>query len=441
MDRRIGKFRVSNFLGYGFVVFSFGFFGTIGFGLSGGLESNFVEGLRSRLTADYGRDSIPLRLKALGLSIFNDLGLLENGSSEVAAVMTNPVPTATPLGGVVTQEGESPTPDLTATSEAEDVYQTQTATWAVTPTPTATFTPTATQTSTSTPTPTPTPTKTPTASKTVGPTKTSGPTGVCGKELCPVLICVQAPECQSCVTTDYVAYYDYENVTNSVIEIPLGGDNHFYPAPEDRDQPTRFVGGHQPNESDPAFSVAFDGQKMKWWLNGVAAWADSNSPECGFSIQSPTVTPKPTETPVPTIPTPEDVATPSLYEGILDPAPVELTACEATIFVNELGARDPAYSSGIDEVKLKYNVADYTGWIYSDPLEFYCGGWTGDGDWDGCYRGSIELRIDPNWTRPETGDFIISLHARALDNVGYTAYREFGTYSMPAECGITPPSP
>ena len=249
LDRRNGNFNLSNVLGYGFVVLSVGVFGTIGFGLSGGLGPEFIAGLSSRLAANYGRDSIPLRLKTLGLSIFGDFlsdqATTLGDSGALATELSNPVPTVTPLGGVE----DTPTPDLTATSEAEAQFATLTATWAVTDTTTPTSTPTQAATTTSTPTPTPTATATPTATKTLLPTKTSGPTGSCGKELCPVLVCVDYASCEGCVESQYVAYYDYENVTDSVIEIPVGDLNHFYPAPEDRQA------DNQPDQQSCALEV------------------------------------------------------------------------------------------------------------------------------------------------------------------------------------------
>jgi hypothetical protein len=120
---------------------------------------------------------------------------------------------------------------------------------------------------------------------------------------------------------------------------------------------------------------------------------------------------------------------------VLAPPPGDLTVCEIDIAITDLEVFDPAWSSGIEFVKVKYLVEGYSGYIYSAPFILESGGPTVDEGWSGCYSGNIHIEVDPAWTPPPEGTFLIKLHAKARDNVGLEGYLWLGEYSMPASCG------
>jgi hypothetical protein len=102
--------------------------------------------------------------------------------------------------------------------------------------------------------------------------------------------------------------------------------------------------------------------------------------------------------------------------------------------ISDLRVLDPPPSSGIKWVKLKYQVQEYSGYIYSDPLSLCGGGPTPEGGWDGCYTGSIKVKIDREWSSPAPDPFYILLWAKVRDFAGNTGLLSLGTYTMPAGC-------
>jgi len=93
-----------------------------------------------------------------------------------------------------------------------------------------------------------------------------------------------------CVIDNYdgtfTARFGYMNENSVAIEIPVGENNKFTPAPEDRGQTTMFQPGRVGQPGDVgAFSVAFDGSNLVWTLKGPdgstsTATASSNSKRC-----------------------------------------------------------------------------------------------------------------------------------------------------------------
>jgi hypothetical protein len=182
---------------------------------------------------------------------------------------------------------------------------------------------------------------------------------------------------------------------------------------------------------------------------------------------TPTKTPRPTETPEPTAtrthrpptrtpeptktdrprhhpsmtPTPAggpDVFDPEIDDSsyTLDPDPGAL-GCSVEWTIENLEVFDPAPSSGIEWVKLKYEVDGYSDFIYSDELTLVCGEFDGDGNWLGCYAGTHDLEIFEGWVgeeNDEEGDFVIRLWAKALDYQGHDDILDLGTYTMSDEC-------
>lgn len=62
----------------------------------------------------------------------------------------------------------------------------------------------------------------------------------------------------------FVATFGYDNMGTSVVSMPIGADNGFYPAPAGRGQPTLF----RPGRQSSVFSVTFDGRPLTWRLAG-----------------------------------------------------------------------------------------------------------------------------------------------------------------------------
>jgi len=176
---------------------------------------------------------------------------------------------------------------------------------------------------------------------------------------------------------------------------------------------------------------------------------ETPEPTATRTHRPPTRTPEPTETDRPRhhpsrTPTPAggpDVFDPEI-EGAgytLDPAPGAL-GCSVEWTIENLEVFDPAPSSGIEWVELKYEVEDYTGLIYSGNLTETCGDFDVDGNWVGCFAGSHELEIYDGWDGeedhgPNEGpDFQIHLWAKAHDNEGNEGLLDLGSYTMPHTC-------
>lgn len=84
----------------------------------------------------------------------------------------------------------------------------------------------------------------------------------------------------------YTARFGYLNGNDDVIEIPVGPNNKFSPAPQDRGQTTLFQPGRVGQPGDVgAFSVDFDGSNLVWTLEGPdgsrrTSTASANSKRC-----------------------------------------------------------------------------------------------------------------------------------------------------------------
>ena len=181
------------------------------------------------------------------------------------------------------------------------------------PAPTDTPMPTDTPTSvppTATPTPTDTPTPLPpTATPTPTDTPTPLPPTPTPQKVSPILECVADNG-----DGTYTAYFGYKNPNAFAVTIPVGPDNKFVPAPQDRGQPTTFQPGRTPYYPNAAFSVNFDGSNLVWALNGKTSTASSNPQQrCQKPVPTATPTPvPPTATPMPTdTPTATDTTSPT----------------------------------------------------------------------------------------------------------------------------------
>jgi hypothetical protein len=157
------------------------------------------------------------------------------------------------------------------------------------------------------------------------------------------------------------------------------------------------------------------------------------------TTNTPTVTKTPTLTMTPTAtntPTPVDDKDPQISGGTLDPQPGYLGdgVCAPTIIVTNLKVKDPAPSYGVQWVKLKYQVIDYSGIIFSEPMDMVSGGATGDGGWCAIYQGEHVFEIDTNWPQPPSGKFKIKLWAKVLDKGGNENALFLGEYTMDGSC-------
>ncbi len=84
----------------------------------------------------------------------------------------------------------------------------------------------------------------------------------------------------------FTARFGYLNENTVAVTIPVGANNKFTPAPEDRGQTTLFQPGRVGQPGDVgAFSVVFDGSNLVWTLKGPdgstrTSTASSNSKRC-----------------------------------------------------------------------------------------------------------------------------------------------------------------
>lgn len=370
-------------------------------GSSLGAKFKFLEDLRTHILADYSPDPYNQSFKSLRLAIFgeviSDSELPSDVMSSLEKALQGPVPTATHMGG---SSAPTFTPIATATIEPHTATD-----------------PTATPSLTSTPKdnpdeePTANPPWTPTPTKIV-PTATPEP-----EKVEPLLECILDHG-----DGTYTAVFGYKNHNSYQVEFPIGERNKFSPGDIDRGQPTQFEPGHSSEYPNASFLVVFDGEALTWHLDGGSVTASENSNLCVH-------VPHHQE---------NDSEPPQLSDGDLDPPPGDLSVCSLTITVNHLRVVDPAPSSGIAWVKLKYNVEGYTtDYIYSNPLTLCSGGPTEDGGWDGCYSGSILIEIDPTWVTHDSEPFRINLKAKAQDNEGNSSCYSLGQYTMPASCGTS----
>ncbi|MBN1264794.1 MAG: hypothetical protein JXA25_04825 [Anaerolineales bacterium] len=88
-------------------------------------------------------------------------------------------------------------------------------------------------------------------------------------------------------------------------------------------------------------------------------------------------------------------------------------ACAFTIYIEEVYVSDPAPSSGLKWIKIKYEIPGYLGLTYSDNLTLICGGFDGDA-WYSCHSGSVEVEIDDDWEDP----VVVKVWLKALDKDG-----------------------
>lgn len=83
----------------------------------------------------------------------------------------------------------------------------------------------------------------------------------------------------------YTAYFGYLNNNTVSVTIPVGADNNFSPAPQDRNQPTEFEPGRTEYWPDAEFSVTFnEGETLTWTLDGNTATANEETVPCSEQI-------------------------------------------------------------------------------------------------------------------------------------------------------------
>jgi hypothetical protein len=361
-------------------------------------QFDFLSGLKSHLLADYSPDSFGHSMKSLKLAIFGDVfsdsiaGNEEIGSLEQA--MQGLVPTATLEPGMLLL---TLTPLVTSTPELS-----------IPTTPTVNPSPT--------PTPKNYPEQTKQATEPATPKATENvPTATAiHQKVMPRLDCVVKNN-----DGTYTAHFSYENHNSYEVQIPVGIENKFSPGSMDRGQPTTFSPGYSSSYPDAILQVTFDGESLTWHLDGSVVTASANSNRCEPIVPE----------------TLEDTEPPTLSGGDLDPAPGELSSCSMTITLDNLRVIDPAPSTGIAWVKFKYKVVGYTDYIHGNTMMLCSGGPTNDGGWDGCYQGATLVEIDPEWSAPDSGPFVINLYAKAQDESGNDTCYQLGQYTMPASCG------
>ncbi len=187
----------------------------------------------------------------------------------------------------------------------------------------------------------------------------------------------------------------------------------------------------------------------------------------------PSHTPKPTNTPKPeATEAPHDSVAPSLSGGSMFPAAgTELPMCNGyEIAISGLRVVDPAASSGIDWVKLKYKILGpgSLGYVYSSDIgPPVSGGWTaGPGSkWDAYYKGDLTIDFDLGYasllggktyarpprveetetpaptataepsSTPTPGPYTVEVWSIVRDNAGNESFIFHGDYTLPGSCG------
>ena len=356
--------------------------------------------LRSRILADYGFDFLGNTLQSLKLTILgevsNDSSLAGDGNSDFGDSFAGLVPTATDhAGGTEDPATNSPT-DVSSTAPSATSTEIE-----LTETPTSTHT------------------IAPTATDTTKPTKTPDPTPN-DKQLIPKLECVEYVG-----GGKFIAYFGYKNPNNKSIEIPIGTRNYFKPDPQNRGQPTNFAPGRTPDYPDAAFEVLFELDNLTWNLDGNSVMASSSSEPCEMP-----------STPTATQP-PQDTEAPVLSGGVISPPPGALSECGILVTLDDLNIFDSPPSSGIEWVKLKYEIVGFTEpqYIFSGSFLSSCvGGITGEGGWEGTCSGlSITIPINPVWDSSDS--FNITIWSKVKDKAGNTSFLEHAKYTLPESCG------
>jgi uncharacterized repeat protein (TIGR01451 family) len=105
-------------------------------------------------------------------------------------------------------------------------------------------------------------------------------------KLCPKPIRIFVECVKSNSDGTYTATFGYLNENSATVEIPVGNDNKFSPAPQDRGQTISF----QPGRVGEAFSVNFDGSNLVWTVKGPdgstrTTTASKNSKVCPLPVR------------------------------------------------------------------------------------------------------------------------------------------------------------
>ena len=364
--------------------------------MASGGDVGITSGLRSQLRADYGVDGILRSVRTLRLSLIedllHDLGLRADLPDTLGELLRGPAAAA-------------PAPDTSVQLP-------------IPLSPTAISLPTSVLLPTPTSSPWPSPTSPPAATHTSPPLATHTPLPPS-----PTAVPVQISPLLECVVNNkngtWTAHFGYENPSASPVEIPIGPANFFSPAPDDRGQPGTFQPGRTSAYPNAAFYVTYSGSGLTWNLNGKTVSASPSSAKCVPGNEAENVDKKP----------------PQILGAALNPAPGALETCTVAVSATGLHVFDPAYSSGISTVKLKYKVMDSSDYIHSESLVQESGGYSANGDWDGYYAGTIDLYIDSDWSSPAPDVFHIEIWAKAADQAGNTESVLLGEYTFPATCG------
>lgn len=176
----------------------------------------------------------------------------------------------------------------------------------------------------------------------------------------PVLECVDEIN-----EVEYIAHFGYKNENTVNVDIPIGGENKFTPAPQDRGQPTTFLPGRQTF----VYEVPFNGDNLVWTLDGRTSTASRFSKRCN----EPPVAEDDTKTVICETPTTIQVLNNDTDpEGALDPSSVEIITnpTHGTVNVNATsGVVTYTGECGYTSDTFKYQVCDDhdacdTAWVF-----------------------------------------------------------------------------
>jgi hypothetical protein len=175
----------------------------------------------------------------------------------------------------------------------------------------------------------------------------------------------------------------------------------------------------------------------------------TNTPTATFT-PIPTNTPRPTRTPTKTSPPPTAVAPTAAPATLAPPDTVDpivnpgwtfnaiVNTCAAGIVIDDVDVVDPAVSSGIDEVQIKYEVPGYVGHSYLGTMIQCSGGFLPDNSWQGCFQGTATFdKIYNGWhstANSGPSDFTVNIYARPIDNAGNHYDYLLGSFTLPHTC-------
>lgn len=112
-----------------------------------------------------------------------------------------------------------------------------------------------------------------------------------------------------------------------------------------------------------------------------------------------------------------DSKDPQISGGSMSPGSGSSISCTTNVQVDGLRVYDPDFSSGMDDVQLKYQfIGSARGYQYGPQLTKISGGFTGPGTtWDAVYQGGIKIDFAAGWAATGLKVFAVPLLSSSSD--------------------------